>query len=45
MKSNFLLKLVIFSILFLLNDSWIVFSQNKKEVIEQQALRIVCLMP
>ncbi len=40
MKSNFLLKLVIFSILFLLNDSWIVFSQNKKEVIEQQALRI-----
>ena len=40
MKNNFLLKIVILTILFLQNDSWIVFSQNKKEVLEQQALKI-----
>jgi len=40
MKNNFLLKIVIWTLLFLLNDSWIVFSQNKKEVLEQQASKI-----
>lgn len=40
MKNNFLLKIVIWTLLFLQNDSWIVFSQNKKEVLEQQASKI-----